>query len=383
MKRFCIKFGLFSMPLILIFLPAVYHLESCRELDSISEMAYNNQSNGSLIGLAYTDPMHLVKHEVLGKRQPEIIALGSSRVLSFRGFVYSEPSLFYNCGRSVGKVQDMKSFLSSYPGQKPKIILLGLDQDFFGVEDRDLDRIPRSYLTKESTYGDRLIKGTKALFDAVKEGEIEIGVTLTEASSFMGRNARLHHEGYRQDGSYIYGRKLRDSEKDDYSFSSTMKRINKRKGRFAPADKIHPGAVRELTEFVELCHENEIHVVAFLPPYANKVFKRLEEERSKFPHVFDLHAELQPILNRHGFKLFDFSDLKLVGSNDYETHDGFHASETAYLKLIGIMAGQDSVLSGVLSKPDMENMLGDQHSARQVIKEIEETYPKLPSPINR
>ena len=118
-------------------------------------------------------------------------------------------------------------------------------------------------------------------------------------------------------------------------------------------------------------------------PYANKVFQRLEEERSQFPHVFDLRAELQPIFNRHGFKLFDFSDLKSVGSNDYETYDGFHASETAYLKLIQIMADQDSVLSGVLRKPHIESMLGDLHSARQVIEEIEETHPKLPSPISR
>tara|TARA_B110000908_G_scaffold137833_1_gene163649 strand:- start:31 stop:1182 length:1152 start_codon:yes stop_codon:yes gene_type:complete len=383
MKRFCIKCGLFFLPLILIFLPAVYHLESCRELDALSEMAEDNQNDGALIGLAYTDPMHLVKYKVLEKRQPTVIALGSSRVLSFRSFVFNDPSLFYNCGRSVGRVQDMKSFLSSYPGQKPKIILLGLDQDFFGIEDRDLDKPPRSYLSKETSYGERLIKGTKAFFDAVKEGEVEGGVTLTEASSYIGRNARLYSEGYRPDGSYIYGRRLRAIEGDEYSFSSSIKRINKRKGRFAAADKIHPGAVRELAAFIELCHTNEIHVVAFIPPYANRVFQRLEEERSQFPHVFDLRAKLHPIFNRHGFKLFDFSDLKSVGSNDYETYDGFHASETAYLKLIRIMADQDSVLSGVLSKPDIKNMLGALHSARQVIKEIEEPHPKLPTPINR
>ena len=226
-----------------------------------------NQNDGALIGLAYTDPMHLVKYKVLEKRQPTVIALGSSRVLSFRSFVFNDPSLFYNCGRSVGKVQDMRSFLSSYPGQKPKIILLGLGSViFFGIEDGDLDRPPRSYLSKETTYGERLIKGTKALFDAVKEGEVEGGATLTEASSYIGRNARLYSEGYRPDGSYIYGRRLRAIEGDDYSFSSTIKRINKRKGRFAAVDKIHPGAVRELAEFIELCHTNGIHVVAFFPP---------------------------------------------------------------------------------------------------------------------
>lgn len=89
--------------------------------------------NAELISLAYSDPMHLVKQEVLKNRQPSIIALGTSRVLQIQKFIFDEPADFYNCGRSVRRVQDLKSFLSSYPGKKPTMIILGLDQDFFGL----------------------------------------------------------------------------------------------------------------------------------------------------------------------------------------------------------------------------------------------------------
>ena len=61
MKRFVIKCALFSLPLTVLFVPGLVHLEQHSELESIEEMARRSQKNGDLIGLAYTDPMHLVK----------------------------------------------------------------------------------------------------------------------------------------------------------------------------------------------------------------------------------------------------------------------------------------------------------------------------------
>ena len=144
MRRFLIKCGVFSIPLWVIFAPALIHLETYRELESIEVMASQNQHNDVLIGLAYTDPMHLVKQAVLKNRQPEVIALGTSRVLQFRDFVFSKPDSFYNCGRAIGKIQDLRAFLSAYPHKKPKAIILGLDQDLFNVDEEDLSKEPRS-----------------------------------------------------------------------------------------------------------------------------------------------------------------------------------------------------------------------------------------------
>lgn len=381
MRKFLLKFCLFMVPLALVFLPATYHLESFRELESIASMTDKSQSEGALIGLAYTDPMHLVEHRVLERRQPEIIALGTSRALPFRSYFFNGPESFYNCGRSVGKVQDLEEFLGSYPGKEPRVIILCLDQDFFGIDDEDLEKPPRSYLTGEATYGTRLVKGTKALFDAVKEGDAESGETLSGAKSYIGRNARLYYEGYRRDGSYLYGRNLREEEKEGaYTFGRTIRLIEENDGRFASAYRIHPGAVGKLEEFIGLCGTKEIHVTAFLPPYAHRVYLELEEKRPGFPHVFKLRGALEPILRQRGFTLFDFSDLQSLGSNDYETYDGFHASETAYLKLIREMAEADPVLEGYLDMDSIDEMIANAHSARQVIGEVEESHPERPAP---
>ena len=359
---------------------AVVCLEVHRELESVEVMARRNQEDGDLVGLAFTDPMHHVKHVILKGRQPEVIALGTSRVLAFRDYFFDDSSGFYNCGRFVGKVQDFESFLTSYPEKKPRIILLGLDQDFFGVDDDDLEKPPRSYVHQKTSYGTRLIKGTKALIDVLKDGKLESGEVMPEATSYIGKNARLYSEGYRGDGSYLYGRLLHGKKvSDDYAFKKTISRIEKRKGRFAAAERIHPGAVNDLERFLDLCKSDQIHVVAFLPPYANKVYRRFAEERAQFPHVFELHAALEPVFLERVFRLFDFSDLASVGSNDFETYDGFHASETAYLKMLRLMAKDDAELGGRLNMGAVDGMLSSLFSARQVVQEIEEVNPERPA----
>lgn len=382
MKRFYLKCGVFLLPLALVFLPIIYHLERFRELESIEVMAGGGR-NAELISLAYSDPMHLVKQEVLKNRQPSIIALGTSRVLQIQKFIFDEPADFYNCGRSVRRVQDLKSFLSSYPGKKPTMIILGLDQDFFGVGDEDMEREPRSYTSYETTYSSRAVKASKSFFSLLQEGQLELGEGSGDASR-IGLNARLYSDGYRRDGSYLYGKRLLGKKSDgDYKFAKTIKRIDKRKGRFASAERVHPKAIEEVDGFLELCKEHQIHVVGFFPPYPNKVYRRFAEERAEFPHVFEIQGLLEPVFVKHGFLLFDFSDIALLGSNDFETFDGYHASETAYLKIMDKMVAAEPLLENVMDMNIMRSLLSNPYSARQLRAELEEAHPKLPAIINQ
>jgi len=379
MKRFLIKCGLFSIPLWVIFTPAVIHLETHRELESTEVMASQSQHNGALIGLGYTDPMHLVKHAVLQNRQPEVIALGTSRVLQFRDFCFSKPESFYNCGRSVGKVQDLEAFLSSYPGEKPKVIILGLDQDMFSVDDEDLLKKPRTYQSKDSSYGTRLTKGTKAFWEAWSDDEIVTGTTLLGTTNFIGRNARLENEGYRADGSYCYGRVIRQSNQQDaYDFKNTIRRINKGKGRFAPATEINASAIQQIADFLKNCKELDIHVVGFLPPYGSKVYERLQEDALIYPHVFDLHSQLKPAFEAEGMLLMDYSDIHLIGANDFETTDGFHGSEVSYLRLLKLLVAEDKILRRHANTARIDQLITHAYSARQILEELTEAAPRRP-----
>lgn len=379
MKKFIYKSELFFLPIAVILFPAWIHLTGHREIKSVSEMVDQNQKNGGLIGLAYTDPMHLVKHAVIERRQPKIIALGTSRVLPIRERFFTQPQLFYNCGRSVGKLQDLIGFINSYPGEKPQIMLLGLDQDFFNVEDEDLLRPSRSYSWQDGTYGTRLSKGTKALLKSLRDGEVTTGNTLPVASDYIGRNARLYQEGYRRDGSYCYGRTFRQvGVKSKYDFGNTIRRIDKGKGRFATAKSINPKTLRQLADFLECCKNNNIHVVAFLPPYAGKVYDRFGQDAGSYPHVFDLHNQLKPLFVSHGLVCEDYSDIRSLGANDFETTDGFHGSEVCYLKLLNKLSKEDKVLASYLDQSYIEQSIVGAFSARQIVEEVPENDPKHP-----
>ncbi|HAV13915.1 MAG TPA: hypothetical protein DCX06_10560 [Opitutae bacterium] len=372
------------MPLVVIFTPALIHLETHRELESIDAMASSNQHNGALIGLAYTDPMHLVKHAVLKNRQPDVIALGTSRVLQFRDFFFLEPNSFYNCGRSVTRIQDLRAFTAAYPGKKPKIIILGLDQISFNVDDEDLSEKVRSYKDKDSSYGIRLTKGTKEFLDTLKDGDLETGSPSPTTEGFIGKNARLHHDGYRADGSYCYGRRMRElSAPSIYEFTNTISRINKGirkgRGRFAPAQEINKNAIQEFADFLEECKEMNIHVVAFLPPYASKVYDRFKEDSDKYPHIFDLYDYLKPICQAQGMSFFDYSDIRSLGANDFETIDGFHGSEVCYLKLLKQLAINDKILSPYVKESSLDSFMANTFSARQIVKEIAEADPRIPN----
>ncbi|HCC20919.1 MAG TPA: hypothetical protein DEP88_06695 [Verrucomicrobiales bacterium] len=380
MKRFVIKCALFSLPLTVLFVPGLVHLEQHSELESIEEMARRSQKNGDLIGLAYTDPMHLVKQSVLKMRQPETVALGTSRVLPFRDFCFTNPESFYNCGRAVGKLKDFSAFVSAFPGKKPKVIILGLDQDFFNVEDEDLVKMPRSYSYNNTSYGTKLVKGSKAFFEACKDGKVETGDPTEGGQTFIGRNARLYHAGYRADGSYCCGRIMRQvGEAGDYGFETTIHRIDKGKGRFAPASQIHQDAISEVAKFLKQCRELDIHVVAFLPPYASKVYERFNEDASAYPYVFDLHRQLEPVFEAEGIVCMDYSDIGSLGANDFETTDGFHGSEVCYLKLLKNLAAKDTVLASFVNLEFLDHYIKNSYSARQIMMELPEADPREPN----
>jgi len=379
MQKFIYKCGLFFLPVALVFCPAWFHLERHREVESVIAMTKMSQANKILIGLAYTDPMHLVKHEVLKTRQPQIIALGTSRVMQIRASFFNQHQKFYNCGRSVGKIQDLNAFMYSYPGTKPEMIVLGLDQDFFNVDAEDLSSLSRTYSYEDSAYGTRLTKGTKALFKAFLDGAVKTGTVLTEATEYIGRNARLYQEGYREDGSYCYGRVLRQAgKKDDYEFSKTIRRIEKGKGRFAAARMINSEALSVLDDFLKICKNANIHVVAFLPPYAGKIYDRFRQDSQKYPYVFELHSQLEPLFSSHGFVCEDYSDIRSLGANDFETKDGFHGSEICYLKLLRKLSEKDARLAAFLDHAYINRSIAGAFSARQILEEVSESAPQEP-----
>lgn len=376
MKKFIIRFCSFSLPFAAVGIFCVGYLTYHRELDSYDAMAQKNQRDGALIGLAHSDPMRYVKQRVITAREPRVIALGTSRVLSFRDFFFKEPSSFYNCGRSVDRIKDLRAFMEAYPTDSPEVVIVGLDQNFFAANWDDLSGDSREYEADITVMG-RFIKLSKSLLKDATKKRLALAGPNELTKGFIGATARIYHEGYRADGSYCYGKWIGQEQKhDNYQFEMTMDRIAKRSKNFTDATDVNEAAVRELEAFLDLCESKGIHVVTFLPPYAHKVMERFAEEPEHFPYIFKLYERLNPMFEKRGLRLFDYTDIASVNSNDYETIDGFHGSEPCYLKIIHRMAMKDSVLARHLDVAHTGRLLQSLYSARQIVWELDEVGRK-------
>ena len=94
MKKFILKTCLFLCPIVILIVVNFSFLRNGGELYSPTKLSIENQSNRALIGLAYSDPVIQFKHKNIQSRKPEIIALGTSRVLQFRDIYFTEPHKF-------------------------------------------------------------------------------------------------------------------------------------------------------------------------------------------------------------------------------------------------------------------------------------------------
>jgi len=87
------------------------------------------------------------------------------------------------------------------------------------------------------------------------------------------------------------------------------------------------------------------------------VYVRLKADKESFSYVFKLEPKLQPLFEKYGFHLFDFSDASLMGATDEEMIDGIHGSEKTYLRILIEMAKTDSILNSYVSSVDLKEQL--------------------------
>lgn len=108
--------------------------------------------------------------------------------------------------------------------------------------------------------------------------------------------------------------------------------------RVAPS----PAAIQELRKLVLELEAQSIEVTLLLPPLASSVLGAIEPnaENRLIPLWRDAIVDL-------GFRVFDFTDSRLLKSSDCEFIDGFHGGEVTYLRILDAISNFDN---GALAK---------------------------------
>ncbi len=278
-------------------------------------------------------------------------ALGSSRVLSFREQMFD--TSFYNAGYTITSINDFIPFFQSIPEVKyPKYVIIGLDQWMFNQNLDGLDKRSLSQLWENSF---NLIPRPFAYIGVWKDllvGKYNFSLLKTNNSTDkIGLNAIVNNKGFTNDGSMYYGNQItklmnNDPTANDYQYSNTLERIKKGKDLFKYGDSVNLNALVELDKLLKFCSENRIQLIAFLPPFADGVYKEIATS-GNYGYINDIYLKVKPMFDRYGYEIYDFSTVSSVGSSDTETLDGFHGSELTYQRLLIKILESGSILNRV------------------------------------
>lgn len=365
MKTFILRILKFGLPLIIIFITVSLFLrltgENYYSIDGIikSDKKY-------LVGYAYNEEnyKYLKWKSIIEKDKRKIWALGSSRVLQLRAKMFE--SSFYNAGHTISNMADFIPFLKSIPREKyPDVLIIGLDQWMFNKNWNDLNKARSENYWKESfsynTSRNAVVSITK---DMLKK---KYGVSIInqrfdseKGITKIGLNALVNNKGFRNDGSIYYGSQIEmlledDTLANDYNYSDTYDRIKNGNRRFQYGREISEDVLVKLEELLQFCRENQIYVIGFIPPFANKVSEKITET-GKYKYVKSIHPNAKKYFKKYGFELWDLQNLAKYNSDDNETLDGFHGGELTYLKMLIYMIKNNSEL---IKHTDLERLEKD------------------------
>ncbi|KYG77057.1 hypothetical protein EV198_1283 [Roseivirga ehrenbergii] len=364
MKKLLKRFGLFLVPIVLALVPAnIFLFRVGESYLNVNKLVFSEENY--LAGFLYneSDISYIKWARVTEKPNNSVLSLGSSRVLGFREEMFD--SSFYNAGYTVSKIAQFKPFLESLPACKlPKYLLLGLDQWMFNEnwdnesgEHQESVRIPIHHFWPDiSTFPELYLDFLSGKYSWRMMGT-------TGGGNRVGLNAIVNETGFRKDGSIYYGSVINKLLNNDISFErdlfdETYARIEHGNSRFQYAKDVNKGALSQLQSLVDYCKENNIHVIGFLPPFADKVYDRMLEI-GNYDYLGGLPSQLKSVFVDSGFEFYNFPNVSSCNSSDAEVIDGFHGGELTYGKILIKMLELGSELNNITNlerlKKDVDN----------------------------
>lgn len=341
--------GLLAAPFACLYGFAWYVLSASGELEPVERVIEVQRTSAGVVlfGPAYTDNTTSYKLRAVLRRRPEVVVLGSSRVMPIRTEFFRRGVSFYNAGARVRRVEYFNDFLERLPaGGEPRVIIAGLDQWLFApgliVPTGAALELTRPDPTPVQILGNRL----RVIFRDYLVGKYTLRGLMSEKSGALsfGTRARVQGRGFRNDGSYRFTVEA-DPEVQEKVFQAALRdMVAPGVMAYAPGLTVSSEVVGEVRRFLLACRARGIYVVGFLPPFRHRILEVLTSAPDRYGYLAKIAPTLAPVFEEAGFGFFDFSDLARLGASDEEALDTMHMSEKAYVRLFVEMVRRDAVL---------------------------------------
>jgi hypothetical protein len=338
----------------------VLFLDHSGELMAGRDVAAFQQEEPALYGSALHDAVYQYKLALLAERTPEVVVIGSSRVLGMNQSMFLVP--FANLGRTVNYPAEAEKLAADLIStHKPGLVLFGLDPwwlnprwthapDFRAHEKPGGTLSPAAIFAPMRWLADGRIDG--ALYG---ERLLDADPVLRDGVALLGLQAIIDGRGYRPDGSLFRGALVYGGRGADVAFADTLSRIAGDQAQFRFGDAIDQTRVEELRKTIAMLQDAGIAVVTYMPPVAPTVWAAMDVQPDRFAYL----AAAREVFATLGAPHLDAWDNATLAFDDCEFFDGFHHGETIDLRLLLALseAGLLDTDSQVLV-PDLETRLG-------------------------
>lgn len=332
------------------------YLKANYENNEFKVIVERQLNNNSIYGTALNQNSFLYKLELIKQVRPEIIALGSSRVMQFREDSFN--TSFITAGGGMNYLNEGLLFLEEmYKFHKPKVLILGLDFWWFN----DNFNNPKSFSYHSNT-GDQIdlkkilktIKflGTGKVSKETLKNIFDNNKITNQYTNYdnLGFDAIATSDGFRSDGSRSYVKTIFGIKpSSDENFSNTFKRIEEGNARFQYGNHMSKERLMVFKDIINFIQSKGTDLVLFVPPVANAVYKKMND------YDYDFVDKMSQYIDSLNFETYNYHDLSILTNNDCECLDGFHGGDIVYKRILRDMYRKNSKISKYINIERINN----------------------------
>lgn len=332
-RRFSRRLMLFLAPFALVATIAAPVLLRTGEFLPANTVAWMQTQRQPFLYLPrFTDHTFALKLEATRLREPDVVAIGSSRSNQWRSAMY-QPLDFYNAGGPFYAISDFFAALEAWDKHPPRVMIMTLDYFLF-IEEFQAVAVATS---NDSALSARELalaaKGLATLAISEPDKLVPNQHEPIYGLPALGMQAITSGTGFRADGSFQYGNVILNYPQP--GIESAVADIT-RGGAWPlqPGAEMMPSLVREFERFVDLARKRNIALIAVTPPLDPAILEALRQ--SPFHKAFQQFQSPQTAewLRRLGITYFDFTDLRSFDGRANEFVDPYHPSEPAYVRML-------------------------------------------------